>query len=407
VINDVAVRLKGNSTLRSLRSDPMPPMGAPGGAAAEAGGAQPDRRKETAEGEQPAGAAAGPGAAQQAEEQGERGPRVVMTQLSENEPQTLPLLLSFDQYAEGRAYQGRTEISIRPGTPMLNEAVALEVTAQSGQASQQYAYTVYSVNDSPTTTRLVVEHPDQAYADSLFDGNGVLYKVKAGSVFRYQGDDQTTYSEQFKQINGQGSADLQPIISLLKWLDEADTTRFEAELGDWVDTESLARYLATQHLFANFDDMGGPGANLYLWYNLDTGKFTVVSWDLNLALTGESTAGPHEDIGMAMPGAPADSAGAEQAGPPSGAPHAIGNQLKDRFLDSAAFRADYETAYRDLYEQFYRGGKASDITRKVGATVPLSESLAQEALDTAITELEQLLRARSEALSSSEVLIAE
>ena len=44
----------------------------------------------------------------------------------------------------------------------------------SGQPTQRYAYTTYSVNGSATQTRLLVENPDEAYADSLFDTAGVL-----------------------------------------------------------------------------------------------------------------------------------------------------------------------------------------------------------------------------------------
>ncbi|MBH0120010.1 CotH kinase family protein, partial [Rhodococcus sp. CX] len=264
-VDDVSVRLKGNSTLMGVRGDDARPGGS---------GFRPPEGMELPEGfEFP-----------EDFDPGRMGG--MMSSASEDDPTSLPLLISFDENVSGRAYQGMTELSVRPGTPVLNEAMALSLTAETGQPTQRYAYTVYSINDSATTTRLLLEHPDDGYANSLFDGNGYLYKADASSRFEYVDDDQSSYADRFKQINAVGSGNLQPIVNFLKWMDAASDEEFDAHLGDWVDVESFARYVATQNLLVNGDDMAGPGQNYYLWYDLGTEKFTVVSWDLNLAMQG-------------------------------------------------------------------------------------------------------------------------
>jgi spore coat protein CotH len=153
------------------------------------------------------------------------------------------------------------------------------------------------VNDRPTVSRLLIEHPDQAYADGLA-GDGVLYKSLARGQFADQGEDQTDYQDDFKQINRKGSHDLQPVIDLIRWVSNASDQEFAAGLADRVDVQSFARYVALQNLLLNFDDMAGPGRNYYLYYNLDSKKFTVVSWDLNLALSGDATQGPRDAGGF-------------------------------------------------------------------------------------------------------------
>lgn len=82
------------------------------------------------------------------------------------------------------------------------------------RAQRRYAYSTYSVNGSATQTRLVVENPDEAYADALFGTAGVLYKSDAESSFIYQGDDLATSEEQFKQLNAKDTEDVQPIVDL-------------------------------------------------------------------------------------------------------------------------------------------------------------------------------------------------
>jgi spore coat protein CotH len=379
LVSDIGVRLKGNSTLRSLSGD---------GNGANDNGAR------------------GGGAA-------------VSSGISSDVPESLPLLIDFDKYVDGQTYQGLTQLSVRPGSPVLNEALALALTAASGQATQRYAYTTYSVNGSPTQTRLLVENPDEAYADSLFDTAGVLYKSDAESSFTYQGDDLATY-EQFKQLNAKDTEDLQPIVDFLQWLSEASDEEFDAGLANWVDVQSFARYAATMNLLVNGDDMAGPGQNYYLWYDLGTKKISVISWDLNLAMTGNATASPDEEVsiggggggggGMQRPQGQKDDAGAPPAGDgpasteagaddgarPGGARG--GNELKERFLASNAFASLYNDAYAELYEQLYASGTAAGLLDRIAAVVPSSDGLTQEELAEHTDTLRTFIQERTEAL---------
>lgn len=99
-----------------------------------------------------------------------------------------------------------------------------------------------------------MENPDEAYAESLFDTDGVLYKADAESSFTYQGEeDLSIYKDQFKQLNAEDSQTVQQIVDFLKWLSVASDVEFDAGLGNWVDLESFARCTATMNL--------RPGAN--------------------------------------------------------------------------------------------------------------------------------------------------
>lgn len=359
VISDAAVRLKGNSTLMGLGGGHAGPPGAPGPA-----------------GEAPPAGVAG------------------MATASAETPTSLPLLISFDENAEGRGYQGLTELSVRPGTPVINEALALSLTAATGQPSQRYAYAVYTINGH-TTTRLLLEHPDETYANSLFDTDGYLYKADANSRLEYRGPDQSQYADQFKQINAVNDGNLQPLVNFLAWLDAADRAEFDAHLSDWVDTDSLARYLATQNLLANGDDMGGPGQNYYLWYDLSARKISVVSWDLNLAMSGDGTTLPDDEVQIGPPD------GVEGTMPPGGqAPH-FGNQLKTRFLESDVWARTYRDVYWNLYDQMYADGTAKTLLRDIAATVPITEGLDEQQLSTAVETLDEWITKRTNTLDAA------
>ncbi|MFE3998426.1 CotH kinase family protein [Nocardioides sp. YIM B13467] len=421
VINDVAVRLKGNSTLMGLRGT--------GGAAGEGGpgrgGMQPPEGMELPEGmempegmqmpegmeppegmEMPEGGmAGGPGG----------GGMGAMSQASADDPTSLPLLLSFNENVEGRAYQGMTEISVRPGSPVINEAMALSLTKAADLPTQDYGYAVYSVNGSDTTTRLLLAHPDENMANNLFDSPGYLYKADASSQLAYVDDDQSSYSDQFKQINASDDGTLQPIIDFLKWMDEADDEEFAADLDQWVDVDSLASYLAMQNLIVNGDDMGGPGQNYYLWYDLDSEKLSVISWDLNLAMQGDATAGPDDETGMGagMGGgmfgggnrAAEDEGGAQEGAAPERTQQAGGirggNALKERFLASDDLKGVYTEAYWELFDKVYADGTAADTLNGLAESVPTSDSLSAEDLETAIDTMSDWVNQRTSALNKA------
>ncbi|MET9309617.1 CotH kinase family protein [Streptomyces cellulosae] len=321
-LDDVGLRLKGNSTLQSLRGNRGMPGGgrdlpegaqeAPGRAGAEGGAGGPGGTggaggEGGADGQGGTGGAggadgeAGAGGAGGAAGPGGMGGGMTQYELSAEKPEELPWLVKIDEYIEGRAYQGEREISLRPGVDgqvPLNEALSLSLTDESGQKAERYSFTRFTVNNRPTVTRLMVEAPDTEYAEEVEDGNGVLYKARAGSSFTYRGDDPTEYESDFKQLNKKGSQDLEPVMRLIKWVDGATDEEFARDLDTYVDVESLASYVATQNLLLNFDDMAGPGKNYLLWYDLDTKKFSVLGWDYNLTFSGDATAGPDDSVGM-------------------------------------------------------------------------------------------------------------
>lgn len=324
---------------------------------------------------------------------------------------------------------GMTEIALRPAASgsevAINEALALELTAESGQITQDYTFTSVTVNGSESAARIVVDTPDTEWADEL--GSGVLYKARAGGSLDYVGDDPTEYEDSFKQINAEGAYDLQPVMTLMKFLNESTDEEFAEELDDYVDTWSFAKYLATQEILSNNDAMDGPGNNYYLWYDTTEKQFTVMSWDLNLALSrmgggmGGGVGGMQQDTetgtatdidatattgempalldGMEMPEMPQPPEGMEMpggeegkgAGPSGDSDSGI---LKERFLDNEEFYAMYEQAYAELYEQLIASGYAEETLNEL-------TTRAEEAGDEGAATVAESIRSSLASLSET------
>lgn len=303
-------------------------------------------------------------------------------------PSSLPLLISFDRFIPGRLFQGRSELALRPVTAdntNLNEALALQLIADSGQVSQNFSWVALSVNGHPSTTRLVIENPDQQYAYRLNLGSGVLYKSTSDNEFRYKGEDITRYLNDFDQLNAVGSMDMTPIIKLLGWLENADADEFDAGLPERVDIGSFASYVVTQELLGNLDDMAGPSRNFMLWYGLENNKFSVLNWDMNLALGAADLAGMTYSQGVL----PVENLlYTSSAFPESGG--VFGNQLKERFVASAAF-ADEIARQRENLSGLWDATHANALIDQLHPSIAVSDTLSKEQIAASAERLKQVV----------------
>ena len=207
------------------------------------------------------------------------------------DPDEIPFLVKLDKYTSGVSYQGFSELALRTEGPrgddlILEETVTADVLAVAGLPFPETSYTGLSINGGDESLRVVVEQLDNGYVERLFDDTGVLYKAQSGDSFTYLGHDPLEYEGAFTQETANNEADLEPLIDFLEFVDTASDEEFENELGDWLDVESFVSYVAVNNLLVSVDSMPGNGNNYYLWYDADDDQFTVLAWDLNESFGG-------------------------------------------------------------------------------------------------------------------------
>ncbi len=272
---EVGLRLKGNSSLMSLRGD----FGQPGDG--NAFNAQPATNTVSLDGTPIAVAdgdrfavMGGPGGG-----------------ISADEPEGLPWLVRLDRNIEGQNFNGLYEFVIRSNNSetALNEALSLELLAESGLASQAAAYIRFTANDSDPRLRLAIENPDDVWLKAHFSAGGTLFKSEADGDWSYKDDDLDAYMTAFDLEAGGGDDDAEnyaPLISFIDFLNNSDDATFVADLPARLDIEQFAVYMAMMDLIQNGDAIDGPGNNSYLYFDPNASVFTVVPWDMNLAFGG-------------------------------------------------------------------------------------------------------------------------
>ncbi len=202
------------------------------------------------------------------------------------DPTDLPWLIRLDEFVDDQSVDGWSDFIVRSNGSQtaLNEAVALDLLAEAGLASEHAIPSSFSVNGADARLRLVVQNLDEEWEAENFATDGLLYKAEAGGDWSYRGDDPDSYTDVFDQETGDD--DLTPLIDFLQFVNESSDEDFAAGLPERLDVESFARYLAFEDLVGNFDDIDGPGNNAYLRWDAESGGFTVVAWDHNLAFGG-------------------------------------------------------------------------------------------------------------------------
>ena len=309
------------------------------------------------------------------------------------DPTDLPWLVRLDEFVDGQSVDGWTELIVRSNTTetALNEALALDLLAEAGLASEHAVASSFSVNGADARLRLVVQGLDEDWEAENFSSDGLLYKAEAGGDWSWRGDDPDAYTDVFDQETGDD--DLGPLIDFLDFLNNSSDADFVAELPDRLDVESFARYLAFEEVVDNFDDIDGPGNNSYLRWDAETGAFTVVAWDHNLAFGagpggggfpgagGESGERPELPEGMPtemptdlpsdmpsdMPtdlpsGMPTDLPDGGPGGPGGmGGPGGVSNVLVERFTAVEEWADLVEEQKSDLTEELYASGHAEAV----------------------------------------------
>ena len=213
------------------------------------------------------------------------------------DPTDLPWLIRLDEFVDDQSVDGWSDFIVRSNGSQtaLNEAVALDLLAEAGLASEHAIPSSFSVNGADARLRLVVQNLDEEWEAENFSTDGLLYKAEAGGDWSYRGDDPDSYTDVFDQETGDD--DLTPLIDFLQFVNESSDEDFAAGLPERLDVESFARYLAFEDLVGNFDDIDGPGNNAYLRWDAESGGFTVVAWDHNLAFGGAPGMGGGMDGG--------------------------------------------------------------------------------------------------------------
>lgn len=172
----------------------------------------------------------------------------------------------------------------------LSDSLAYEFHRDVGNPSPRTAFArIFLSIAGRETNRLLgpfvmVENPDAEWAREQFGRKGVaLFKPVTYELFSDLGADWTNYHGIYDPKTKTTPAQRQRVIDLARLHSHGTDAEFAARLGEFLDLDASARFLAAESLLANFDSLMGQGQNYLMSLDPDAQKFAFIPWDLDHA----------------------------------------------------------------------------------------------------------------------------
>ena len=128
----------------------------------------------------------------------------------------------------------------------------------------------------------LVEDVDPHFAKENFGTRkGAIFKPVTPNLFEDLGDDWARYKQTYDPKTDASEAQTKRVIDFCHLVTKADDEQFDAKLGEYLDLDEFARYMAVTVWLSTLDGILGTGQNFYVHLHPETGKFQFLPWDLD------------------------------------------------------------------------------------------------------------------------------
>jgi hypothetical protein len=157
------------------------------------------------------------------------------------------------------------------GVPASRTAYARVYVTVPGKFDKEY-FGLYSL----------VEDVDNNFAEEHFSARkGAIFKPVTPNPFADLGDDWKNYNQTYDPKTDLTPEQKQRVIDFCKLVAGAADGEFAARVGDYLDLEEFARFMAVTVWLSTMDSILGPGQNYYVYLHPNTRKFQFMPWDLD------------------------------------------------------------------------------------------------------------------------------
>lgn len=202
-----------------------------------------------------------------------------------------PLKIDFNRFEKSRRFLGLTTLNLHNcvvDRTFLHEALGYEVSRELGVPGSRTAYARVFITIPGRHARqllgtyVLVEQVDERFLQRWFPGaTGVLVKPGTHEGLQYRGDTWTQYLRRLNVQTPGTPTDHQRLMGFLQLLEQADDAEFARRVGEFVDLDNFARFLALNVGLANLDSVLTLGQNYYAYQDPGTGKLHWWLWDLD------------------------------------------------------------------------------------------------------------------------------
>lgn len=292
--------------------------------------------------------------------------------------------LDLNKYAQGQKLHGLDKLNFNnliEDPSFMHDALGYALFCASGVVSPRTAYAWLTVDvpekweRKPFGLYLMLENVDQRFAKDRFDTKKVpIFKPVTPDLFMDLGDAWDDYAGIYDLKTEATEAQLAQVIDFAHSLTHDDEKTFNARVGEFVDLDQSARFLASIVLVASYDGFLSNGQNFYMYLDPVSNKFGFIPWDLDLAWGDFPFVGTPDQR---------DRASIWQ-------PWVGRHRFLERMMEVSEFRALYsghlEVMLRDHFRLDLLGPRIDAIAATIGELVSLDSDFRWRRFQEAVTD---------------------
>ncbi len=175
----------------------------------------------------------------------------------------------------------------------IREKIFFDVCQEAGVPTPRVNFANVYFNGTLWGFYTVVEQIDDQFLDwRILDDDGNLFKAGDNfgggpggggdeADLKYYGPNQADYEDLYELKSNENENDWSDLIALTEFIDNSSAADFENNLGDHIELQEYLRSAALDNLFSNLDSYTNSARNYYIYHNLTTDKWEWIKWDGN------------------------------------------------------------------------------------------------------------------------------
>jgi hypothetical protein len=200
-----------------------------------------------------------------------------------------PFKIDLNEFVKGQKLCGITKLNLQNNITdagWMNEVLAYRLFRDAGVPAPRTAYARVYVTIAGQQEKMYLglyslsENVDRNFAEEILGtSKGAIFKPVTPALFSDLGDDWKRYAQTYDPKANPSVDERKRLLALCQLVTHADDDQFAAKLGEFIDLDQFARFLAVNVFLSDLDGIFGPGQNFYLHLHPKTHKFTFIAWD--------------------------------------------------------------------------------------------------------------------------------
>ena len=199
--------------------------------------------------------------------------------------------IDFNEYVNGQEFRGMTKINLNNNITdpsLMREALSYEMFREAGIPASRVGYarvklTIPGETEAkPIGLYTVVEQKDKRFLRRNYgSAKGLLMKPSTFGLFRYFGEDWTTYEIGYVPKTDPTEEQKKRVIEFARLIHKADDDEFEARYADYLDVDQFLKFIACNVIVCNLDSFLAGSQNHYIYLEPESNKFQLLPWDMD------------------------------------------------------------------------------------------------------------------------------